>query len=188
MRVIAGLAKGRRLKGPPERGRRGPSASPIRPTSDLVREAMFSALASMGADFSRAIDLYAGSGALGIEALSRGAGHCDFVERQRAACALIRENLRATGLDSQATVYCLPVRTALDKLAGVYTLVLADPPYADEKALAFIEEFAESELVEPGETVIVLEHSAREEPKAAIGAFSLVSSRRHGDSAVWIYR
>lgn len=188
MRVIAGLAKGRRLKGPPERGRRGSGASVTRPTSDLVRESMFSALASMGADFSRVIDLYAGSGALGIEALSRGAEHCDFVERQRSACALIGENLRATGLDSQGTVYCMPAEKALEKLSGVYTLILADPPYADERALPLIEEIARSELVEPAETVIVLEHGARVEPRATIGAFTLVSSRRHGDSAVSIYR
>jgi 16S rRNA (guanine966-N2)-methyltransferase len=189
MRVIAGQAKGRRLKGPSSRGgRRGPGASTTRPTSDLVRESMFSTLASMGADLSRVVDLYAGSGALGIEALSRGAGHCDFVERQRSACELIGENLRSTGLDSSATVFCLPVHKALEKLEGVYTLVLADPPYEDETALYFVEEFAKSPVVKQGRTVIVLEHSAREEPKAAIGTFSLVSSRRHGDTAVSIYR
>lgn len=188
MRVIAGLAKGRRLKGPRERGKRGAGSSQTRPSSDLVRESMFSALASMGADLSRVLDLYAGTGALGIEALSRGAGRCDFVERQREACAVIAENLRATGLDEQATVHCIPVRKSLERLEGVYTLVLADPPYADETSLPFIEELAESKLVVPGETVIVLEHSAREEPKAAVGPFALVSSRRHGDSAVSIYR
>lgn len=188
MRVIAGLAKGHRLKGPPERGRRGSSASVTRPTSDLVRESMFAALDSMGADFSRVLDLYAGSGALGIEALSRGADRCDFVERQRDVCALIGENLRATGLDSQATVYCAPVSKALEKLEGVYTLVLSDPPYSDETALPVLEGIAVSGLVERGQTVIVLEHGAREEPKAELGGFSLVSTRRHGDSAVSIYR
>jgi len=188
MRVIAGQAEGRRLNGPSARGRRGPCASTTRPTSDLVREAMFSALDSMGADFTRVIDLYAGSGALGIEALSRGAGHCDFVERQRSACELIGENLRVTGLDSSATVFCLPVHSTFEKLKGVYTLVLADPPYDDATALSFIEKFAKSPLVKQGQTVFVLEHSAREEPKTVIGTFSLVSSRRHGDTAVSIYR
>src|SRR3990172_6608743 len=101
MRVIAGRAKGHRLAGPPSRA--------TRPTSDLVRGAIFSALGSLGADLSRVLDLYAGSGALGIEALSRGAGWCDFVERDPAACAVIRENLRATGFDGQARVYCLSV-------------------------------------------------------------------------------
>lgn len=188
MRVIAGSAKGRRLKGPPDRGRRGFAGSITRPSSDLVREAMFSALASMGADFSRVLDLYAGSGALGIEALSRGADHCDFVERQRVACKLISENLRATGLDEYAVVHCMPAERALERLEGVYTLVLADPPYADTSAETFMDAIAASTLVKPGASVIVLEHSARDEPKAALGPFSLVSSRRHGDSAVSIYR
>ena len=79
MRVIAGTARGRRLKGGSERG--------LRATSDLVRGAMFDMLQSMGADLSRVLDLYAGTGALGIEALSRGAGWCDFVEKERASAA-----------------------------------------------------------------------------------------------------
>lgn len=187
MRVIAGIAKGRRLKGPPDRSRRGASAV-TRPTSDLVRESLFSALDSMGADFSHVLDLYAGSGALGIEALSRGDGACDFVERQGAACRLIQENLRITGFESQGSVFCMPVDKAIDRLEGPYTLVLADPPYGDAAALPSLGSLAESRLVTQDESVIVLEHSAREEPKAALGRFSLVNSRRHGDSAVSIYR
>jgi 16S rRNA (guanine966-N2)-methyltransferase len=185
--VIAGSAKGRRLKGPPDRSRRGASAV-TRPTSDVVRESLFSALDSMGADFSRVLDLYAGSGALGIEALSRGDGTCDFVERHRTACRLIQENLTITGFESQANVLCLALDKAVERLEGPYTLVLADPPYGDPAALPLLESLAESRLVAQDVTVIVLEHSAREEPKAALGTFALVNSRRHGDSAVSIYR
>ena len=187
MRVIAGSAKGRRLKSPPERSRRGASTV-TRPTSGLVRESLFSALDSLGADFGRVLDLYAGSGALGIEALSRGDGTCDFVERQRDACRLIQENLRITGFESQATVLCLAAQKAIDRLEGPYTLVLADPPYGDQAALPLLESLAESRLVTQDGSVIVLEHSVREEPKAALGPFALVNSRRHGDSAVSIYR
>lgn len=182
MRVIAGRVKGRRLKSPPGRSGR------IRPSSDIVRGAIFSALASMDADLCRVLDLYAGSGALGIEALSRGAAWCDFVERDPAACGVIRENLRITGLSQSALVLCLSVEKALGRLQGPYTLVLADPPYADEKAGAALEALASSSLVEPGRTIIVLEHSAREEPRGALGPLSLVSVRRYGDSAVSIYR
>lgn len=188
MRVIAGTAKGRRLKGPPERGKRGAGAPTTRPSSDLVREAMFSALTSMGTDFSRVLDLYAGSGALGIEALSRGGGHCDFVERHGPTCRLIRENLEITGLADDATAHCMPVERVFERLEGVYTLVLADPPYGEPSAPAFMQQLAESTLVSAGVTVIVLEHGAREEPSAALGPFALVSSRRHGDSALSIYR
>src|SRR6266571_286389 len=125
MRVISGSARGRRLKGPRGRG------AITRPSSGLVRGAIFSALASLGADLSRTLDLYAGSGALGIEALSRGAETCDFVDRDPAACAVIRENLRITGFHGRARVHCLSAVTALQRLPGPYTLVLADPPYND---------------------------------------------------------
>lgn len=181
MRVIAGSAKGRRLKGPRDRSGR------TRPSSDLVRGAVFSALASMSADMSRVLDLYAGSGALGIEALSRGAKSCDFVERDPGACAVIKENLAATGFAAQGKVLCVPVARALPRLQGPYTLVLADPPYEDPEAAALLAQVAASALVGEG-TVLVLEHSAREEPRGELGSMSLMSGRRHGDSAVSIYR
>jgi len=181
MRVIAGTAKGRRLRGPRDRSGR------TRPSSDLVRGAMFSALSSMDADLSRVLDLYAGSGALGIEALSRGAESCDFVERDPGACAVIKENLAATGFAPHCTVHCMPVSRVAERLQGPFTLVLADPPYEDRQAVALLAELASSDLVVDG-TTLVLEHSAREEPPGALGKLSLVSVRRHGDSAVSIYR
>jgi 16S rRNA (guanine966-N2)-methyltransferase len=181
MRVIAGTAKGRRLKGPRDRSGR------TRPSSDLVRGAVFSALASMDADLSRVLDLYAGSGALGIEALSRGAGSCDFVERDASACAVIKENLAATGFVGVCKVHCAPVSRVIQRLQGPYTLVLADPPYEDREAVSLLAGLASSELVREG-SVLVLEHSAREEPRGDLGKLSLVSVRRHGDSAVSIYR
>jgi len=177
--VIAGSAKGRRLKAPRD--------VRTRPTSDLVRGAVFSALASMGAGLSRVLDLYAGSGALGIEALSRGAASCDFVEKDPGACAVIKENLAATGFTDRANVICAPVARALHRLQGPYTLVLADPPYEDREAIGLLADLASSPLVSE-ETVLVLEHSARDEPRRKLGKLSLASVRRHGDSAVSIYR
>jgi 16S rRNA (guanine966-N2)-methyltransferase len=182
MRVIAGSAKGHRLKAP------GGRAGQTRPSSDLVKGAVFSALDSMGADLSRVLDLYAGSGALGIEALSRGADRCDFVEKNPAACRVISDNLSATKFEELAAVCCLPVARVTQRLEGPYTLVLADPPYADAEAVATLRKIAGSPLVEAGLTVLVLEHSAREEPPSELGRLSLVSARRHGDSAVSIYR
>jgi 16S rRNA (guanine966-N2)-methyltransferase len=180
MRVIAGTARGRRLKGPGERSGR------TRPTSDLLRGSMFDALAALGADFAATLDLYAGSGALGIEALSRGAEFCDFVERDSAACAVIRENLRLTGFQDRAHVHRMTVDRALSTIEGPYTLILADPPYADAEALPLLRQIAVSSLVD-ADTVLVLEHSAREEPDAEIGSLSLINARRHGDSALSIY-
>jgi 16S rRNA (guanine966-N2)-methyltransferase len=153
-----------------------------------MRGAVFSALASLGADLSRVLDIYAGSGALGIEALSRGAGSCDFVERDSAACAVIRENLRLTGFEESAGVHCVSAERAIAALHGPYTLVLADPPYADASAPSVLVALASSDLVESGETFLVYEHSGRAEPSAQLGPLALVNSRRHGDSAVSIYR
>ena len=184
MRVIAGRAKGRRLAGPRSRG--------TRPTSDLVRGAIFSALEAMGAELTRSLDLYAGSGALGIEALSRGAGWCDFVERDARACASIRENLEKTGFAEQGKVHCAPAERALDRLEadageGPYTLILADPPYASE-ATPTLERLAGSGLVEAGRTVLALEHSSREEGPERLGPLSKHKTLKHGDSAVSLYR
>lgn len=125
MRVIAGVARGRRLV--------APAGTTTRPTSDRVREATFNALGSLGAvDGAAVLDLFAGSGALGIEALSRGAAHCTFVEPDRAARAAVEANLEACGLATSATV----VATTADRFladaraAGTsFDLALLDPPY-----------------------------------------------------------
>ncbi|MFQ5878861.1 MAG: 16S rRNA (guanine(966)-N(2))-methyltransferase RsmD [Dehalococcoidia bacterium] len=179
MRVIAGKAGGRSLKVPKGKG--------LRPTSDRVRSALYSILTSLGADLSRVLDLYAGTGALGIEALSRGAGWCDFVEQDAAACAAIRENLALTGLASSAKVYCLPARRACRHLQGPYTLVLADPPYSDQEALKTLSEVATSPLLGPGAT-LALEHFWRQEVLPQWGSLSLAVHRRYGDTALSIYQ
>ena len=121
MRVIAGSAGGRPLK--------APKGTLVRPTTDRVREAMFSSLSPVTAG-AHVLDLFAGTGALGIEALSRGAGAATFVERDAAAAAILRENLLATGLAAAATI----VRADATSFVAQdhpepYTLVLCDPPY-----------------------------------------------------------
>jgi 16S rRNA (guanine966-N2)-methyltransferase len=179
MRVIAGIAKGHRLKSPRGRG--------LRPTSDLVRGAVFDVLEAMGADSSRVLDLYAGTGALGIEALSRGAQWCDFVEKDARSCQLIRDNLAHTGLADKAAVHCWAAERVLTRLKGQYSLILADPPYQDERAETVLQGLAASSLVGP-DAVIVVEHSQRRPPAPALGPCGLISSRRHGDTCVSLYR
>jgi 16S rRNA (guanine966-N2)-methyltransferase len=179
MRVIAGKAKGLRLKKPAVRH--------LRPTSDLVRGAIFDILVSLEVDSTRVLDLYAGSGALGIEALSRGAQWCDFVEQDRAACAIIRENLALAGFQERGRVHCLLVEKALDRLEGPYDLVLMDPPYEDEGAVAVVARLAGSPLVGPVSTLVV-EHRWRRLPADRLGPFALVSRKRHGDTGVSIYQ
>jgi len=181
MRVIAGEAKGLRLKSPPVRH--------LRPTSDLVRGAVFDMLASLGVDLSRVLDLYAGSGALGIEALSRGASWCDLVDRDRAACATIRQNLTLAGFQERARVLCLPVERALERLDGPYSLVLIDPPYEDESALVVVESACGGASPVIGrDSTLVLEHAWRRPPPDELGPLKLVARRRHGDTGVSIYR
>ncbi len=120
MRVVAGELKGRRLA--------APAGGATRPTTDRVREAVFNALASIDAVVdARVLDLYAGSGALGIEALSRGAAHCTFVERDRAALAAIDENIATLGLGDRARVLVADGIAAAARVDA--DLAFADPPY-----------------------------------------------------------
>ena len=122
MRVVAGSAGGRRLLAPP--------GTDTRPTTDRVREAIFNALASMGVVVDAVVaDLFAGSGALGIEALSRGAASAHFVESDRRAAETITANLDALSLADRATVVRRPVDAAIADLPAFLDLVLADPPY-----------------------------------------------------------
>jgi len=179
MRVIGGSAKGRRLRGP--RGRS------TRPTSDLVRGAIFDILASLGADLSRVLDLYAGTGALGIEALSRGSEWCDFVERDRASCETIRENLAHTGLVEKAKVNCWPVEKAEARLSGPYSLLLADPPYGAEETDKVLAAWGSSSKLTRA-AIMVLEHSRHRPAAPALGDRRLLDSRRHGDTCISIYR
>ncbi|MCH8993516.1 MAG: 16S rRNA (guanine(966)-N(2))-methyltransferase RsmD [Chloroflexi bacterium] len=178
MRVTGGIARGRKLKRPP---------AGVRPTTDLVRSAIFDALEAQGVDSSRVLDLYAGSGALGIEALSRGGDWCEFVERDRTSAALIQENLAVTGLQERGRVHRIAVERALDRLEGPYSLLLADPPYDDDGAIAALESIASSPLLAPQAT-LVYEHGRRREPPEALGPLRLNWSRRYGDTQVSIYR
>lgn len=121
MRVVAGTLRGRRIESP-----RGDAT---RPTTDKVREAVFNALGSLGIiEGGRVVDLFAGTGALGIEALSRGASHCTFVERDRGALAVLRENITALGLNDVVTVVSGDATSPAN--AGIECeVLLADPPY-----------------------------------------------------------
>src|SRR3981081_3164733 len=140
MRVIAGTARGRLLR----------AADKTRPTADLVKGAIFSMLEALAYKrgfepdeegnlaaalaWPRALDLFAGSGGLGIEALSRGAQSVAFVEQDREAARIIQANLRTTGLDERARVHQAAVLSALRTVRGPIDLVFLDPPYADAAA------------------------------------------------------
>jgi 16S rRNA (guanine966-N2)-methyltransferase len=143
-------------------------------------------LASMGIAPEHVLDLYAGSGALGIEALSRGASHVDFVERDVAACAAIRGNLARTGFAALGQVYCTSARAAVARLTGPYDLVFLDPPYGDPEVALVFEALAASTLLDT-RTTLVYEHSRRVQAPPAIGSLALVKTRTHSDSSASFY-
>lgn len=178
MRVIAGKAKGHQLK--------FPKGTLTRPATDLVKGAIFSILENLTDDWSRVLDLFSGSGQLGIEALSRGAGWVDFVEKEPRCCAIIKQNLEKTGFLNQAHVYCCNVVKALSFLEKEYDIILMDPPYSDSSIGNLITQLADSALV--GErSWVVITHSSLLPFNSPYGALRLVKEHRHGDSCIALF-
>ena len=171
MRVVAGTFKGRRLAAP--RGTR------TRPTADRVREALFSMLGDVGG--ARVLDLYAGSGALGIEALSRGAGSAVFVERDAQALAAIERNLAAVGVE--ATVVRQDVLRFLARADGAFDLVFCDPPYDSATGLAG--PLAERLPAFCAEDARIVTESDKRNPLEL--PFPLLVERAYGDTRIAIH-
>ena len=135
----------------------------------------------------RVLDLFAGSGALGIEALSRGAHSAEFIERDRDAARVLAGNLRTTGLDDRARIHQRPVTVALPSVRAPVDLVFADPPYADaDAASTTMDALASAGLLLPT-SVVVLEQPSEAQPPQRVGELGLVSSRRHGRTRISLY-
>ncbi len=179
MRIIAGKAKGHRLK--------VPKGTIVRPATDLVRGAIFSILETTTGDWTQVLDMFAGSGALGIEALSRGAGWVDFVEREPRCCDIIRQNLEKTKLAAQAHIYCCSVAKAISFLDKEYSIILMDPPYSNSSIGDLVTQLATSKLVGPASTVVVT-HSSHLPLSSTYATLSLIKERRHGDSCIAMYQ
>jgi 16S rRNA (guanine(966)-N(2))-methyltransferase RsmD len=178
MRVIGGSAKGHHLIGPDRRL--------TRPATDLVRGATFSILEGLAADWSLVLDLYSGTGAMGIEALSRGAGWVDFVDRQRRCCDIIKQNLENTRLADRAKVYSIEVEKAISILDKEYDIIIMDPPYRNEIIGGTITKLANSKLV-GAETIVVVTHSPHLTLEPQYPPLKLIKERRHGDSVIALY-
>lgn len=179
MRVTGGKMKGARLKALPRRS--------IRPATGLAKRAIFSLLENRATNWSRVLDLYAGSGALGIEALSRRAQWADFVDHRRSCCDIIRGNLGRIGELERAHVYCCTVNKALSFLDGSYGVIFMDPPYADLAGGTVLGELARSKLPAQ-DSLIVLCHSSRVPFDSIYDGLRLVQQRRYGDTCVSIYQ
>lgn len=179
MRIVSGSARGRRLKAPRSEGI-------TRPMADKIKEALFSVLASLGVEYDRVLDLYAGSGAVGIEALSRGATWCDFVDRDRHAVQAIHDNLSHVGFAHLARIHQTNVLTALQAAREPYDLITFDPPYADPDILITLEALSSSSAVMDG-TVVAVGHSPRVALPDRVGHLVKLRERCHGDSCFSVF-
>jgi 16S rRNA (guanine(966)-N(2))-methyltransferase RsmD len=181
MRIVAGIARGRRL--------RAPKGRLVRPTADRVKEAVFSILESRESFEGRSVlDLFAGAGTLGLEAVSRGAREAVFVDPARAARDAIAANLASTGLPGE--VLTMGAERAIRQLAAAgrrFDRVFLDPPYGAGWVERTLTVLADEDLVTDGGWIVV-EHGRGESAPITIGRFSQELSRRYGDTQVALYR
>ena len=180
MRVVGGTAKGHRLKGAVVPG--------VRPTSERARAAIFNVLPPWLLNEARVLDLFAGTGSLGIEALSRGASWADFVERNRRQCQVLQANIYATGFDGMARAHCADAGRILSTLSGPYQLVLMDPPYKMENLDEFMETVGSKSGLLSDDGIVVVGHSRHTSLGSQYGGLSRYSDRRYGDNLVDFYR
>ena len=181
MRIVAGTHRGRPLVGP-----RGPG---LRPTADRVREALFNLLGQFF-EGGEALDLYAGTGALAFEAVSRGVRRAVLVDQGAEAAKLVARNAQALGLEGSIELLRMPVGRALGRLAAEgrrFSLVFADPPYAEQAVADVVRGVGEAGLLADGGTLVV-EHGWREPAPEALAGLARVDSRRFGDTVVSLYR
>ena len=176
MSVITGLARGRRLK--------TLTGTDVRPTSDKVKESMFNCL-QFCIEGRRVLDLFAGSGQLGIEALSRGAVSAHFIDSSKASVAIVKDNLQAVGLSESAKVFCADAVSFLRQTGEEFDVAFLDPPYSTgllQKTLNVLPE------VMSDYGVIVCEHPVDDELPDEVGGFVKGKQHRFGKLAFTVYR
>lgn len=181
MRVIAGTHRGRRLH--------GPRGTALRPTSDRVREALFSILGNRLPD-SRWLDLYAGTGAVGIEAVSRGARHVVCVESNGEALKLLQRNVSDCGMTHRVMVRGQTVKQFLsrvDQMHGPYDIVFADPPYAAAHELDSVFAGVAPEALFAPDARLIAEHAAKTPMPGHLGPCVFLRRYTYGDTAVSVF-
>lgn len=178
MRVIAGKAKGIQLN--------TPEGMLTRPTTDRVKEALFSII-QFELPGARVLDLFGGTGQLGIEALSRGASNAVFVDSRREACQLIRSNLKKTHLEDQATVVQSDYMEYLNRSTGLFQIVLLDPPYAEVFLGNAIKKITEIDILQSG-GIIVAERPFGKELPWEFEGFTRSRDYKYGKIILTLYR
>ena len=183
IRIITGSAKGKKLL--------SPEGESTRPTSDRIKGAMFSAI-QFDLEDRRVLDLFAGTGQLGLEALSRGAESCTFVEMDRDVMEIIKKNAKSTGFFEVCRYAVSDWRNFIRKAAGrdVYDLVFIDPPYAMECCTDAARRLADAKIIIPG-AILVLESGEENIDLAALSDFEVIKSTSYGKKTalhILIYR
>lgn len=179
MRVTGGLFKGRRLA--------APKSGRIRPALDQVKEAVFNILGDISG--VKVLDLFAGTGSIGIEALSRGAKECVFVDESREAISIIRENLRRLGIEQNAIVFAKSASIAvrvLGRRGEQFDLIFIDPPYLKNLVNSTVEKIDEYKLLKQGGTIVIEHHP--KEPVLKHKAFEISDRRKYGQTVVTFMR
>ncbi len=177
MRIIAGELKGRRLKAPLDYS--------VRPTSDKVKEAVFSMIAPYIYG-SVAVDMFAGTGSLGLEAISRGALRAYFIDRDRSSIALVRENVRACKVEERAIILAYDYTAALSRIGEKADIVFLDPPYGAGIMESCIGYIRKAGVMSDG-GIIVAEHSARDLLPEELAGFIKVKEKKYGKTGVTVY-
>ena len=184
MRVLAGTAKGKELRYPKlSKDKR------LRPLTGRVKEALFNILVNKNPD-ARFLDLFAGTGSVGIEALSRGAELAIFVELDRKIVQILRENLALTGFTDRAEVYCLDVVKALkviDNAKGKFDIIFIGAPYGSPVLEVALKALADTEIVDV-KAVVVAEHSVRDKVSDSYGKLAKFRDSRYGDTVLSFYK
>ena len=177
MRIVGGTLGGRVLK--------APAGHATRPTSEKVREAIFNILGDVQG--AHVLDVFAGSGAIGIEALSRGAEHATFVDHDRNAVQILRKNLAELALDSRATVIAQDATAAVKRAPPTpWRFVFVDPPYASDLATRAVLALPATSLTPDAR--VVIEHDRRHVPPDTLGSLIRTDERRYGDTLLSFYR
>ncbi|MBE9535624.1 MAG: 16S rRNA (guanine(966)-N(2))-methyltransferase RsmD [Proteobacteria bacterium] len=180
MRVISGTLKGKRLE--------SFSSPKIRPTSDRVKESLFNILGSALIEGAEVLDLFSGTGNLGIESLSRGAKLACFAENDRESLKTLRANLSSCGLTDKADIITLDVLKALqllEKRGRSFDVIFLDPPYMKGLAGRTLEVLGESSIA--GDALVVAEHAAKEEMQDCYGILNMMDRRPYGDTLISFY-
>ena len=176
MRVTGGIGRGRRLK--------VPAGSRVRPTSDKVKQALFNILGDIviGSVF---LDLYAGAGSIGIEALSRGAERVLFVDSSRVSLDAVKHNIGQMGFSDRAETVLSKTESFLKKPSGPYTIVFLDPPYAEELQ-PLLEMIAGAGILD-SHSIVIAEHFKKQPSPKTAGSLSLYREAQYGDTVLAFY-